>query len=49
MKNKDIKTRGKIENYKKINDITVKDLKDKKLYDRVQEIIDGAVSVIKQS
>lgn len=49
MKNKDIKARAKMENYKEINDIAVKDLKDKKFYDRVQEIIDGAVSVIKKS
>lgn len=35
MKNKDIKARAKMENYKEINDVAVKDLKDKKFYDRV--------------
>ena len=35
MKNKDIRARAKMENYKEINDITVKDLKDKKFFDRV--------------
>ena len=35
MKNKDINVRAKMQNYKQINDISIKELKDKKFYDRV--------------
>ena len=36
LKPKDIAIRAKLKNYKQINEINVKDLKNKKFYDRVE-------------
>ena len=49
MKNKDLNLQAKLKNYKPINQISVKDLKEKKFYNRVQEICVGYVSEIKES
>ena len=44
MKAKDIVVKAKMQKYREINDINIKDLNNKKFYDRVEEIIHGYVS-----
>lgn len=44
MKAKDIVVKAKMQKYKEINDINLKDLNNKKFYDRVEEITHNYVS-----
>lgn len=48
MKAKDIIVKAKLQKYKEINNISLKDIKDKKFYDKVDEIIHGYVSGMEQ-
>lgn len=48
MKAKDIVVKGKMQKYKEINDISLKDLNNKKFYDKVEEIIHNYVSGVEE-
>ena len=48
MKAKDIVVKGKMQKYKEINEISLKDLNNKKCYDKVEEIIHNYVSGVEE-
>lgn len=48
MKAKDIVVKGKMQKYKEINEISLKDLNNKKFYDKVEEIIHNYVSGVEE-